>query len=139
MPTLVEGYDGQAMMQAFDPECEMPYYYDPTGGRPDYGAVRVSNGDRGAFYDWLEGGPQLQPPPNLSRRPLSPAPYREQFGSEKDFHDEQARWFRDHGDGSELHGTRREQNRLFDRLRDKLFGFRRERANPSGTQRASHT
>ena len=134
-PALIEGHDGQVVMQAFDPEGEVPYYYDPTGGRPDYGAVRVSNGDRDAFYSWLEGGPDHAPPPNLSTRPLSPAPYRERFGSARAFHDEQARWFRDHGDGSELCGTRREQNQMFDRLRDKLFGNRRERANPSGTRR----
>ena len=70
-----------------------------------------------------------------STRPLSPAPYSAQFASAADFHREQARWFCDHGDGSELMGTRREQNTAFDRLRDKLFGARRDRANPSGTRR----
>ena len=133
-PAPVQGYDGHVVMQAFDPEGEMPYYYDPAAGRPDYGAVRVSHGDREAFYNWLEGGSDHAPPPSLSVRPLSPAPYRQQFGSAKDFHAEQARCFRDHGDGRELQGTRSEQNQLFDRLRDKLFGNRRARANPSGTR-----
>ena len=36
------------------------------------------------------------------------------------------RWYRDHGDGSDLLGTRREQNTLFDR-RDKLLSHRRHR------------
>ena len=134
-PTLIEGYNGHVVMCAFDPEGEMPYYYDATVGRQDYGAVRVSNGDRDAFYSWLEGPPEHMPPPNLSTRPLSPAPYSAQFESTREFRDEQARWFRDHGDGSELKGTRREQNTAFDRLRDKLFGARRDRANPSGTRR----
>ena len=134
-PAVIEGHDGQVVMQAFDPEGEIPYYYDPAAGRPDYGAVRVSYGDRDAFYSWLEGSPDHAPLPSLSTRPLSPAPYREQFASAKDFHDEQARWFRDHGDGSELRGTRHERNHLFDRLRDKLHGNRRARANPSGTRR----
>ena len=40
-------------------------------------------------------------------------------------------------DGAELHGTRREQNTLFDRLKDRVFGYRRDRANPSGTPRAA--
>ena len=38
---------------------------------------------------------------------------------------------------SELQGTsRREQNNVFQRLKDRLFGLRRDRANPSGTPRA---
>ena len=116
-PTLISGHDGHAVMQAFDPEGEVPYYYDAAaGGRPDYGAVRVGNGDRNAFYSWLEGGPEHGPPPTLSSRPLSPAPHRSQFASAAEYRAQQARWFRDHGDGSELRGTRREQNTAFDRL-----------------------
>ena len=133
-PALIEGHDGRTVMCAFDPEGEMPYYYELGVGRLDYGAVRVSNGDRDAFYSWLEGGPEHVPPPNLSTRPLSPAPFRSRFASAGEFRDEQVRWFRDHGDGSELKGTRSEQNTAFDRLRDKLFGARRGRANPSGTR-----
>ena len=136
-PTRIGGYDGQVIMQAFDPEGEFPYYYANDAGRPDFGAVIVSHGDRNAFYRWLEGDPDHAPLPRLSARALSPVPYREQFGSAADFHDEQARWFRDHGDGSELKGTRSERNQLFDRLRDKLFDNRRERANPSGTRRSA--
>jgi hypothetical protein len=76
--------------------------------------VRVSNGDRDTFYSWLEGGPEHMPPPNLSTRPLSPAPFRSRFASAEEFHDEQARWFRDHGDGSDgaylrAHGVSRTQ------------------------------
>ena len=59
------------------------------------------------------------------------------FETEEEFLQERARWFREHGDGSELQGTtRREQNNLFQRLKDRLFGLRRDRANPSGTPRA---
>ena len=74
-----------------------------------------------------------QPP----QRPLSPAPVATDFETEEEFLQERARWFREHGDGDELHGaTRREQNNIFQRLRDRLFGLRRARANPSGTPRA---
>lgn len=69
------------------------------------------------------------------RRPLSPAPEAADFASQDAFMCERARWFREHGDGSELHGTRREQNDRFQRLKDRLFRLRRARANPSGTPR----
>ena len=70
-------------------------------------------------------------------RPLSPAPEAADFESDDTFIIERARWFRDHGDGSELQGaTRREQNDTFQRLKDRLFGLRRARVNPSGTPRA---
>ena len=72
-----------------------------------------------------------------SERPLSPAPELSQFETEDDFLRERSRWFREHGDGSELpDATRREQNTVFQRLKDRLFGLRRARANPSGTPRA---
>ena len=74
---------------------------------------------------------QLQP-----QRPLSPAPERSRFDTEAEFQREQARWYHEHGDGSDLKGSRREQNTLFSRLKDRLFNLRRERANPSGTPRA---
>ena len=74
-----------------------------------------------------------------AQRPLSPAPERSQFQTEDAFQQEQARWFRDHSNGAELRGTRHEQSTLFSRLKDKLFGLRRARANPSGTPRALHS
>ena len=70
------------------------------------------------------------------QRPLSPAPEAVDFETEDDFLRERARWFREHGDGSELYGTRREQNTFFQRLKDRVFSLRRDRANPSGTPRA---
>ena len=71
------------------------------------------------------------------QRPLSPAPEAADFETENEYLCERARWFRDHGDGSELRGaTRREQNKIFQRLKDGLFVLRRDRANPSGTPRA---
>ena len=81
---------------------------------------------------WLAAPFRRQP-----QRPLSPAPERSQFETDDAFQVEQARWFRDHGNGTELQGSRREQNTLFWRLQDRLFGLRRDRANPSGTQRAA--
>ena len=66
-----------------------------------------------------------------AQRPLSPAPERSQFQTEDAFQQEQARWFREHSNGAELLGTRHEQNTLFSRLKDKLVGLRRTRANPS--------
>ena len=46
-PTAVQGADGSVIMEAFDPEGEMPYYYFAgEAGRPDYGVVRASHGDR---------------------------------------------------------------------------------------------
>ena len=70
-------------------------------------------------------------------RPLSPAPEAADFESDEAFMIERARWFREHGDGCELQGeSRREQNDKFQRLKDRLFGLRRTRANPSGTPRA---
>ena len=71
------------------------------------------------------------------QRPLSPAPVATDFDIEDEFLQERARWFRDHG-GGELKGlTRLEQNEAFQRLKDRLFSLRRDRANPSGTPRAS--
>ena len=71
------------------------------------------------------------------QRPVSPAPEAADFETDDEFLRERARWFREHGDGSELPGTtRREQNNFFQRLKDRLFGLRRDRANPSGTPRA---
>ena len=71
------------------------------------------------------------------QRPLSPAPEASDFETEEEYLQERARWFREHGDGSELQGeSRREQNDTFQRLKDRLFGLRRARANPSGTPRA---
>lgn len=139
-PTSVQGADGSIIMEAFDPEGEMPYYYAVgEAGRPDYGAVRVSHGDRSTFYGWLEGTLAWVTSPfrcaEPSQRVISPPPEASQFETADAFHAEQACWYRDHGDGSELQGTRREQNTLFDRLRDKLLGHRRHRANPSGTRR----
>ena len=70
-------------------------------------------------------------------RPLSPAPVATDFDIEDEFLQERARWFHDHG-GGELKGlTRLEQNEAFQRLKDRLFSLRRDRANPSGTPRAS--
>ncbi|EOD12563.1 hypothetical protein EMIHUDRAFT_120076 [Emiliania huxleyi CCMP1516] len=51
--------------------------------------------------------------------------------------EERARWFRDHGGGGELEGSTRKQNEAFQRLKDRLFSLPRDRANPSGTPRAS--
>ena len=43
----------------------------------------------------------------------------------REFLRERERWFREHGDGSELPGTTRcEQNNLFQRLKDRLFALR---------------
>ena len=71
------------------------------------------------------------------QRPLSPAPEAADFKTENEYLQERARWFREHGDGSELQGeSRREQNDNFQRLKDRLFGLRRDRANPSGTNDA---
>ena len=56
---------------------------------------------------------------------------------EDKFLQERARWFRDHGGGGELEGSTRKQNEAFQRLKDRLFSLRRDRANPSGTPRAS--
>ena len=86
-------------------------------------------------FEWLASSVGQRPP----QRPLSPAPEAVDFATEDAFLQERARWFREHGDGSELQGTtRREQNNLFQRLKDRLFGLRRDRAkaNPSGTPRA---
>ena len=59
-----------------------------------------------------------------SERPLSPAPELSQFETEDDFLRERSRWFREHGDGSELpDATRREQNTVFQRLKDRLFAL----------------
>lgn len=74
----------------------------------------------------------------LVQRPHSPAPEAADFETEDEFLQERARWFRENGNGSELQGeTRREQNNRFQRLKDRLFGLRRERANPSGTPTSS--
>ena len=71
------------------------------------------------------------------QRPLSPAPEAANFDNADEFLRERARWFCEHADGNELLGeTRREQNEAFQRLKDRLFGLRRNRANPSGTSRA---
>ena len=70
------------------------------------------------------------------QRPLSPAPVATDFDIEDEFLQERARWFRDHG-GGELKGLTRKQNEAFLRLKDRLFSLRRDRANPSGTPRAS--
>ena len=84
-------------------------------------------------FEWLASSFKKQ----LLQRPLSPAPEAANFATDDAFLQERARWFREHGDGSELQGvTRREQNNLFQRLKDRLFGLRRNRANPSGTPRA---
>ena len=132
----VQGADGRIVMEAFDPEGEIPYYYEPGDlGRPNWAVLSQSGfGDRSAFYLWLDGIGQLPAP--LSTRPLSPPPERSHFaGADGDqrFRQERARWFHDHGDGSELRGSLEEQHRLFDRLKDKLLRLRRNRANPSGT------
>ena len=71
------------------------------------------------------------------QRPLSPAPVATDFDIEDKFLQERARWFRDHGGGGELDGSTRKQNEAFQRLKDRLFSLRRDRANPSGTPRAS--
>ena len=120
---------------AFDPEGEVAYYHEPhEAGRPNYAVLGPTGfGDRGTFYGWLEEFLGWATSP---ARPLSPAPVASHFASADAFRAEQARWFRDHGDGCELQGSRADHNRLFDRLRDKLFGYRRHRANPSGTTRA---
>ena len=137
-PMAVRGADGSVIMEAFDPEGEIPYYYEPgKSSRPNYGILSPTGcGDRDTFYRWLEGtGPLCAP---LSSRPLSPPPERSQFTGTKGtehFHCEMARWFQAHGDGSELRGSLQERYRLFDRLKDKLLGLRRLRANPSGTPR----
>ena len=55
------------------------------------------------------------------------------------FREARQEWFRKHGDGTELQGTLSEQSTLFDRLRDKIFGHRRGRANPSGTTRQTRS
>ncbi len=146
-PAPVRGADGSVIMEAFDPEGEIPYYYavgDPN--RPNYGLFSPTGyGDRDTFYGWLEGAIGFLTSPFRSRRPSqpqppSPPPLRSQFtgpDAAQRFREEQARWFSAHADGAELHGTRREQNTLFDRLKDRVFGYRRDRANPSGTPRAA--
>ena len=144
-PAPVQGADGSVVMEAFDPEGEFPYYYYPDElGQPNYGVLSPTGyGDRGTFYSWLEDsfrhvasaiGRRLPAPP----RPPSPPPERWQFtGSDAAarFRSEQARWFRQHGNGSDLQGSRREQNTLYARLKDRLFRLRHGRANPSGTPR----
>ena len=83
--------------------------------------------------DWLVSSLGHRQP----QRPLSPAPEAADFETEDEYLHERARWFRKHGDGSELQGaTRRDQNNIFQRLKDRLFGLRRDRANPSGTPRS---
>ena len=130
-------------MLCFDPEGMTPYYTlpgDPTAptyalsGRSEYAA------DRTEFYQWLEEDDHRKPESlesNLSPRPVSPAPEKSEFKTATAFHTERARWYRDHGDGSELSADLPAdlQNLYFDRLRDKIFGLRRGRANPSGTPR----
>ena len=85
--------------------------------------------------EWLASSLSLRQ--QQAQRPLSPAPEAADFATEGEFLQERARWFREHGDGSELQGaTRREQNNIFQRLKDRLFGLRRDRANSSGTPRS---
>ena len=104
----------------------------------------LDNNERGRFYQWLEiafdiAAAPLRFLPAPAPCLLSPAPERSQFtgaGAAQRFREEQAQWYCDHSDGLQLQGTRREQNTLFDRLKDKLFGSRRQRANASGTPRA---
>ena len=127
-------------MEAFDPEGEVPYYYQPDElGQPNYGVLSSTGyGDRDTFYSWLEdsflrvaSAIGLRSP--AAPRPPSPPPERWQFtgpDAAACFRSEQARWFRQHGDGSALQGSWREQNTLYARLKDRLFGLRHGRANP---------
>ena len=147
-PAPVQGADGSVVMEAFDPEGEVPYYYQPDElGQPNYGVLSSTGyGDRDTFYGWLEDsflrvasaiGLRSPVPP----RPPSPPPERWQFtgpDAAACFRSEQALWFRQHGDGAGLQGSRRQQNTLFARLKDRLFGLRHGRANPSGTPRNPH-
>ena len=52
-------------------------------------------------FDWLASSLTLSQP----QRPVSPAPEAADFETEDAFLHERARWFREHGDGSELSGT----------------------------------
>ena len=89
------------------------------------------------FIDLKKQNSEIRFSYQQSQRPLSPAPERSQFETDADFLRERERWFQEHGDGAVLRGeTRREQNTVFQRLKDRLFGLRRGRANPCGTPRA---
>ena len=127
-PAEVRGADGRVVTMAFDPEGEVAYYHEPhEAGGPNYAVLGPTGfGDRGTFYGWLKDTLGWVTSP---ARPLSPAPVASHFASADAFRAEQARWFHDHGDGCELQGSRADQNRLFDRLRDKLLGYRRHRAS----------
>jgi hypothetical protein len=142
-PAVVQGANGNAIAVGFDAEGEVPYYFGrwATGieARPSYSLFSPTGyGDRSTFYGWLDVADGELPSPNCqrrARRAIRSAPMASQFESAEAFHDAQAQWYREYGDGSELTGTRRQRNQLFDRLRDRVHRFRRARANPSGTQR----
>ena len=140
-PVQLQDSKGSVMMHTFDPEGEMPYCYAPGDGPNQH---MLNGGGRNGFYSWLEGAIKVLASPFhsvMSEQEVESPPERSQFsgaGAETRFRDAQAQWYREHGDGTQLQGTRREQNTLFDRLKDRLLGLRRLRANPSGTPRNSH-
>ena len=143
-PKPVRGADGGIIMEAFDPEGEVPYYYTPDEpGQPSYAMFSPTGyGDRDTFYDWLEGSPNAATNTLHQPRLPSPPPEESEFlGPERAerFRQERARWYRDHSGGAQLQGSWSEQSAQFDRLKDKLFGLRRARANPSGTPRAQRS
>lgn len=68
----VQGADGRIVMEAFDPEGEIPYYYEPGDlGRPNWAVLSQSGfGDRSAFYLWLDGIGQLPAPLSTGQRSI---------------------------------------------------------------------
>ena len=131
-PYPVRGADGSIIMAAVDPEGETPYYYQPDDAGEPWWRIASPTGwpDRSTFYAWLERGVAWLPGP-VQRR-LRPTPYRHQYPTQQAFRDAQAEWYQERT-GSDLKGSRRQQNTLFDRLRDRVLGSRRARANPSGS------
>ena len=114
----------------------MPLHWLDAEMRPlECWPTRIRALGDGTFYRQLLQLPISPHHKQQQQRPLSPAPQRSLFDTSAAFRQERARWYREHGDGTVLQGTLEEQNNLFDRLKDRLLGLRRNRGNPSGTPR----
>jgi hypothetical protein len=120
-PVMLLGNDGNIMM-GFDPESEVPYFYNGSG-RPDYGAVRAQHGDRGTYYNWLEGAAaqfeqlEINGMDDSVPQPQQPPPRRKDYAYTPDgrlqFRDARNEWY-SALTGKELEGNLREQKYQFD-------------------------